>query len=239
MLPEERAEQLQEHLGLTDAQAASIRQILQTSRKVIVASFEAEEEMRFSTRSATKKIRKEADQQIVAILDNKQREQYVGMPQWQLPIRGVQPLGISDPWVTELVEILEGLFGGRPTNGPLHPESRLPIDEGALLDAPSSPTRPMFAADRAAQLQDRLGLTDAQTSKIESLFLILRKEIRQVRESMLDSLEILHARLVKERREVEKKIAGLLTDEQREKYREIRTHPLELPAVEDQSLFDD
>jgi Spy/CpxP family protein refolding chaperone len=238
MLPQERAEQLQELLGLTDAQAASIRQILQTSRKVIVAAFEAEEQMRFSMRSATKMIRKEADQQILAILDSRQKEQYVDMPERQLGVGGVQPLGMSDPWLTEIVEIPKDPFGGGPTSGPLHPEARPPFGRGALLEVPFSPTRPMFAADRAARLQDRLGLTDAQTSKIESLFLTQGKEIRKVWESMLDSLEILHARLVKERREVDNEIARLLTDEQREKYREIRSHPHELPAVEDQPLFD-
>jgi len=41
------------------------------------------------------------------------------------------------------------------------------------------PSRLTFAADRAALLQDRLGLTDVQTSKIESMFRAQEEDIMQ------------------------------------------------------------
>jgi hypothetical protein len=238
MLPQERAEQLQELLGLTDAQATNIKQILQASRKVIDAEFEGEEETRFSLRSATKKIQKEGDQQILAVLDSKQKERYVAMPRQQLPMRGVQPLGISDPRLPELGKIPKYPFVGGSTSIPMRFEGRPPFGEGALSESQFSPMRSMFASERAALLQDRLGLMDVQTSKIESMLLTQGKQIRKIRDSMLDSLEILPAKLVKDRREVGNKIAGLLTDEQREKYNKIRSHPQDLPAVEDRPHFE-
>jgi Spy/CpxP family protein refolding chaperone len=238
MLPQERAEQLQELLGLTDAQATTIKQILQASRKVIDAEFEAEEETRFSMRSATRKILKEGDQQILAILDSKQKEQFVAMRKQQPPERGVQSIdgrGLPQPGMGM---IPKGPFRSGSATGPMRPEIRPSFGGGVLPEASFSPMRSMFAADRAAVLQDRLGLTDAQTSNIESLFRNQEKKIRMLKESSHDSLETLHTKLVKERREVDNKIAELLTDEQQQKYSQIRSHPLDLPTVEDRPHFE-
>ena len=238
MLPQERAEQLQELLGLTDTQTKNISQILQASRKVIQPALEAEEEMRFSMRSETRKILKEGDQQILAILDSKQKEQFVAMRKQQMPTRGVRPGGINDPQLPEWGKIPKSPFGGGPMNGPMSLEGGSPFREGTLSESQFSPMMSMFASERAGLLQDRLGLTDAQTLKIESMLLTQGKEIRRIRDSMLDSLEILHVKLVKERREINNKIIGLLSDDQREKYNKTWSHPLDLPTVEDRPHFE-
>jgi Spy/CpxP family protein refolding chaperone len=238
LLPEERAEQLQELLNLTDAQAANIKKILQTSRKVIEADLEAEEEARFSMRSKTKKIQKQTDQQILDILESKQKEQYVGMRKQRLPELRVQLPNLRGAQRLDTGNIPKSPSGRGPISGPMHLENRPPFGEGIRPETPFPPMMPTFAAEQAGQLQDQLGLMDAQTSKIESLFLRQEKEIRKVRESMQDTLETLHARLFKEQREVDREIVGLLTDEQREKYSQLRSHPPKLPAVEGQAHFD-
>ena len=237
ILQGERAEQLQEVLGLNDSQAAGIRQVLETSRKAIAATFEVEQEMRFSIYRATKKTWKETEGQILAILDSTQKHHYAGMPKLRLSVRGAQPPGMSDSWMMEPVMMPGDPWGGGSGTGPFHPEGRPQFHNGLPPEAPFSPSRLTFAADRAALLQDRLGLTDVQTSKIESMFRAQGKDICKIQESVLDSLENLHARQVKERREVDSKIMGLLTEEQREHYRKIRSHPLGSPAVEDELLL--
>jgi hypothetical protein len=238
MQSEKRAEQLKELLDLTDAQTESVKQILQTSKKTIEANFEAEDDVRFSMRSAMKKIRKATDRQILAILDSKKKEQFVGKQKERLPEPGVQFPDLRDLQQIEMEDILEYLTGSGSTDGAVCPEDGPPFWEVARSELPFPLMKPMFAADRAAQLQDRLDLTDAQTSKVESLFLSEEKEIRKIQESMHDSLEILHTKLFKEQREVYKKIAGLLTEEQREMYGLIRRPPPEMPAEEDQPPFD-
>jgi Spy/CpxP family protein refolding chaperone len=74
--PAERAEQLKDELNLTEAQTAKVKLIFEEQHKEMRKLQQQSEDERMAMRDSMMKNRKEADEKILALLNDKQKEAF-------------------------------------------------------------------------------------------------------------------------------------------------------------------
>ena len=94
-----------------------------------------------------------------------------------------------------------------------------------LADAPVKPERRIFSdrADRLQQIAEQLKLTDGQKEKLKGILQEEAKKIRELRLNKELSRQDRVARLKEIRKEMLDKIKPILTPEQLEKWKELRS----------------
>ena len=82
--------------------------------------------------------------------------------------------------------------------------------------------RRMSPQERAAQLKEKLDLTDAQAKQIEEIYVDFQDRMAENRDKFQGDREQMRQLMLENREKTELKIVEILTDEQRIKYEEYR-----------------
>jgi Spy/CpxP family protein refolding chaperone len=192
--PPDCPERLQKDLNLTEAQMEKVKSIFNDQKNEMDAMMKASDDERRTRHESMMKKRKETDERIIALLNEKQKEKFAEMQK--------KHEEISD----------EHQRGDRPRLHERHHmsrESRPPM------------LGPMFSEEHIAMLKDALTLTDSQIAKVKAIFSEQEKEMQQHQDLRQDDPRAKDERMMEKRKEIDGKITAILSAEQKQKYEEL------------------